>query len=291
MRRSAATWSRTKLPRSGWAASGSMLETTSARTFPATVALWNDGVHAQRISRIGPAWAADRRIRLGCRWPDRAARAARAAAARGFHLSGRHGPVSLRRALARGNRAFRGGDRRGALAPAREVAGGGVQLRRLLRASEPQLADAPDDARPGCGGRGAARGDTGGGGDTERTNRSARDTDDRGERRIRAGGCGGRSSRDAARGGVPDARGDHPGRRAVRRAGGGDRARGMRAAEERGRGHRDSRLHPLSVDQPPAAEDAGAGGYARQLGRGAGAPGRARAEHAPARESPRGRRG
>ena len=30
-RRSAATWSRTKRPRSGWAASGSMLETTSAR--------------------------------------------------------------------------------------------------------------------------------------------------------------------------------------------------------------------------------------------------------------------
>ena len=32
--RSAATWSRTKRPRSGWAASGSMFETTSARTIP-----------------------------------------------------------------------------------------------------------------------------------------------------------------------------------------------------------------------------------------------------------------
>ena len=32
--RSAATWSRTKRPRAGWAASGSMLETTSARTIP-----------------------------------------------------------------------------------------------------------------------------------------------------------------------------------------------------------------------------------------------------------------
>ena len=54
---------------------------------------------------------------------------------------------------------------------------------------------------------------------------------------------------------------------------------------ERGRGHGDPRLHPLSADQPAAAADARPGGDARQLRRGAGASGRARAEHARARRT------
>ena len=74
--------------------------------------------------------------------------------------------------------------------------------------------------------------------------------DDGRQRRLSSRPWRGRPARDAARRAVPDARADHPGRRAVRRAGGGERARGVRAAA-RGRGrHRDPRLHPLPADQP-----------------------------------------
>src|SRR5439155_13097427 len=49
------TWSRTKRPRSGCAASGSMFETTSARTILRTVALWNDGAMSDRSYGRDPA--------------------------------------------------------------------------------------------------------------------------------------------------------------------------------------------------------------------------------------------
>ena len=79
------------------------------------------------------------------------------------------------------------------------------------------------------------------------------------------------------RGRVPDAGVDHPGRRAVRRARGAQRARGVRAAARGGGGHGDPRLHPLPADRADAPADARPGGDARQLRGGARAPGRARA--------------
>ena len=91
-----------------------------ARARPPTVALWNDGPRGKPVRQlIRSARAADRRVRLGRRRADGAARAARAAAARGLPVSGRHGALSLRRALARGAGALLGGDRRGAAAAAR----------------------------------------------------------------------------------------------------------------------------------------------------------------------------
>ncbi len=181
-------------------------------------------------ARIGPPRTADRRVRLRRRRPDGPARAAGAAAARGLRVSRGHRAVPLRRTLTRGDRALRGGDRRGALAPPRQAAGRRVQLGRLLGAARPERAHAADDARAGRARRRAARGDAGGGRHAQRAHRAAGDAGDRGQRRLRAGGGHGRSARDAARGRVPDARGDHPGRRAVRRAGGRDRAHGVRAA-------------------------------------------------------------
>src|ERR1700722_11434298 len=121
-----------------------MLETTSARTGP-DGSVWNDGPRGRSLSElIGPAHTADCRVRFGCRRADGAARAARAAAARGLRLPRRHGALPVRRANARGACAVLRGDRRGAVAPAHEATRRRVQLGDCRGAAEPAPADARD---------------------------------------------------------------------------------------------------------------------------------------------------
>src|SRR5437879_2997010 len=68
-----------------------MFDTTRARTFPPTVVLWNDAPRGERGHTHIPAQrTADRCVRLGRGRTDGAARAARAASARGLHLPRLH---------------------------------------------------------------------------------------------------------------------------------------------------------------------------------------------------------
>ena len=200
----------------------------------------------------GGAPAPRRGVRLRRRRPDRAARAARAAAGRGLRLPRRLRALPVRRSQRPRARGVRARGRRGAARPPRQAARRRLQLGHRGRAARDPRAPDGDHARRRGPRRRPARRRPGGGGDAQRPRRPARHARDRGERRLRRGHRAGGPVRAAHLGRVPRPGGDHRGRLPVRPAGGRHRPLVLRAAARGRRGHRRARLHALPARPPDA---------------------------------------
>ncbi len=300
------------VPRSGCAASGRMFETHERAHDPPTVALWvrqgRDGGSRGRGCQIfldGPsgmmARVASVPVNVGSSIGDPRGRPIGVfdsgvggltvlhellvqAAARGLPIPGRHRALSLRRTHA-------GGARRASRRRSPRSCSGAARscwwwraTRRPPPRCRPAPADDGDDARHRRARRRASGGAAGGGGDAHGADRAAGHADDGRQRRLRGGCRRDRPTRDATRGGrarrwrrssrLASSSTSAPCRLCARRA---------RRCASRSR-HGDPRLHALPADPADAPADARPAGDARQLRRGARAPGGARAEHARASE-------
>ena len=179
--------------------------------------------HAGTVADTPPPYnpadgrAADRRVRLGRRRPDGAARVPGDAAARGLRLPRRRRAPALRPASAGRAAALRARDRL--------VPGGSrrqARRRRLQLGDRGGAARAPDRAARPRRRRDRARGARGGAGDAQPPDRPARDAGDGLERPLRGAGPRARRRGERALGRLPAARAADRGRRPVRR---GDRPR------------------------------------------------------------------